>query len=1284
MSFNCPPSDLVSYVLETLSFSGTNGCSLSDMWTSIASRLNSDIIDEFQKQIIWQWLFFSENDNSNNVKLYVTKNKVSLIILPNYSQFIIKEGDEKSINVMPTDDTQWRYLTGLEYTRKARVQLGDKPFELLCEIAKSGPSGILSADLCRATGQDPKSLTLRFKKLQDAGLIVRNFVYDTKSRQHTSLLIHSSFAKVTKSSVDTTEEESFRNVVKARQYIVQSVKTAPNNIRSFRDLKRELNLHKNRSSSKFFGSIIESLHRNKYVERIMVKSPDDERLIYSIKYLRDLPKDPYDLDVFVDVFNQDTSSDDVEQTFDLSADIQSFGKPLYNSFFPITNQIHQLAANEKSAGLISSELLRNLTGVSTYRPFSRLLENITSFNTDGTNLKPLKKYPDEYVEHSVVRMYDNDGKFKYYKYYTKPHVNHTMKAHSGKPPKQPTPSNKSLQQLNEKEFTPLEKIARGDFATTMKRKSEEVDATPKKKKKASTPKSLKNLQIDMNVDDVPIGRKRGRPKKVIDYTDSDDIGADEVSGEPDYNPIVLPSDNDDEEDDLEEGNVDDEDEDVVPKKGKRGSKAKSKTKSVADTEGETSIEQITTPSIEEVVVESVTPELKPITVNIEKISHKRSNRPEKLVVSSLKSARRRSALIDIIRQLGGVTYTTAKLRRSLDDVLGSKTTTDLKTLARDISSLIATGELIAEEIEFSRGGQDVTRKILILTDERYKPTKELIDKAKSDCITDNGGTPKPLRHRVVESEVTFYNMERPSPIVPQSRLSSLSEKTTTTRRTRKKRVKKEAIIEEEPSETNATPETLETPGAESMSNLVTKKYRGKSRPKKKTSSGSGSGKEASVRARRRLKFTSKFDKSDATTLFRSIVISKTLKRGPIDFEEIADLFDGIDAKTIKQKWTVVRKSVGGLAAVSKGMEDFERIIIKGIDDELVSAEDLQNLKFTFFLDLWKDADGTTIDVIDKTPLYFSVDDNLDTYNRVETGDNQLDLYELLEDNSMRQKELLLAGLTFFDIPAQELKPKENDHLRTVLKAIFSTSEESFSMTRVSQLLSEYGDDVTLQTSTALMRDREMVYAKVDDSTTRFVLTDKVSNALAVKLGPKFLKQAASFKNDAEEIFEASKGLILSQGISNGQMASLLSLLSSRAASMTHIDKTYVFEGYESRLIDKEKLACDIVIYKGIKYTSHQELKKVSVPTGKACSHIWIDLDGNINNQLWIKIIVSILYYIHFRPGIPRYTIQAKLQAVLGHGDFQAVMDWLLASQCIHEGLFGSYWVDDSWYTILGV
>ena len=1197
MSFTCPPSELILYVLESLAFSGLHGLSLTEMWQLVSKRLNLDDLDNFQKQIIWQWLFF-HSDDDNVLQLYVVKDGTPLTIAPNYETFLSSHGDEDSIRVMPTNDTQWKYLTGLEVSKKMKFQLGEKPFQLLIEIARYGADGILSADLCRATGQDPRSLPVRFKKLEELGFIKKKAIYDAKSRQHTNLCIHSKFAE---SNIQSPSQDfiASRNAYKFRQYIVQSVKDAPNQLRGFKDLKKELKMDNSKSSHKFFGSMVEYLHSNGYVERLMVNEPESERLVYCIKYIKDLPRDLYDVSDYIDIEQDDSNKSETNGEDEVVTDKVA----LINDFFPFSVQMYQQILSTGTSGAAAKEIIRNITGNSAYRPFARLLDIMSSYVVDDNhNLVPIKNYPDVYDENSIVRTYDFDGKFKFYRYFIRSQVSaQSVKDHKSKRPKSAV-SPQSLVSLSTKLFTPLGKSPKGSFITIRKRANNVSEGKISKKPKLMARTTL---------------RARSQISPVIDtdnVTDQDTTLNSEVA---------VKSENE-----------------VI--------------------------------SINE--VESIKPDI------VSDAPKKRRSEKKPIIKVSLKGKRRRLQLIEIIKELGGVTYTTAKLRRSLDERLGVSTTTDIKTLARDISILISTGELEAETIEFERSGQLVKRRLLILTDEKLKPSKEAIEQAKEECLADNGVRNKARDRRIIEGEVTLYETSRPIAKKTKPRLESLERGPGAAASTKKERAssaksKRQVKATLESDNVGNDSELMDLNNdVDVLPELVSKKHKRKIKPAKI--------KKEPSKLTRRFRQTIKFDKSDATTLFRAVVISKSFKRGGIDFEQIALLFDDADEKVIKQKWTMVRKKVGGLQAVTKGKEAFEHIVIKGIEEGVVTTEDLEDIKFSFFLQLWKETDNSVLEAFDKTPLHSSVQENLSMYSRNEVSETVGDLFEQLEDNSMRQKESILARKTFYNVELPEITSKDHDEVRTVLKAIISTPEEKYTAAQVKQILAQYDDEETKQASIALIRDREMLYYGTEDVATRFVLTERVQNSLNVKLKPKFFTQAAGFRAHIQSIFEANKGLILSQGIANGEVAALLQLLSTRKSTICHIDKSQLPDGYESRLVDKEKLACDIVAFNDEPIKDDNE-KKVPIPIGKPCSHIWLDLNGNINEQLWTKIIVAILYFISFRPGIPPYLIYNKLLTVLGYRDFFAVTNWLISSNYITQGDYDGYWVTDKWCTVLG-
>lgn len=1204
MSFTCPPSELVLYVLESLSFAGQNGLSLTEMWNCISIKLNLEKLDNFQKQIIWQWLFFHQENNQESLQLYVIKNSTPVVISPNYTEFTSEENAEDIFRVKPTDDTQWRYLTGLEPSKKMKLQLGEKPFELLVEIARHGSAGILSSDLCKNTGQDPRSLPMRFKKLEEFGFISKKAFYNASARLHTNMCVHFKFAKT-----NTQFEDSIvtRNANRFKQLIVQTVKEAPNHLRVFKELKAQLKLDSSKSAHKFFDAMVEKLHKNGNVEKVMVRDSETDRLVYCIKFIKDLPRDLFDVYDYIETLDNSVLSIDTEVP-----KLDNLKPALVNVFFPFSNQMYEQIRISNEAGAAVKEVVRNLSGNAAYRPFVRLLDSISSYVLDDShNLIPIKNYPDAYDEESIVRTYDFHGKYRFYRYYIKGQIKHeSVKKHKERAP-QCKPLDISLLQLNNKLFTPLGKTPKGDFMSIKKR---------------------------IGDTDVPIRSKRTKrvTKPVLKDLENDTIGIAKSSLDL-KTELHLPEGRESFETDIGEASVEPE---VV---------------SIAD-------------------VGSIVP-----AISVPENRKRRSERTQHMRVS-LKGKRRRAQLLELIKELGGVTYTTAKLRRSLDKRLGVTTMTDIKTLARDISILIAARDLEVEDVEFDRGGQKLRRRLLILTEDAFKPTREAIENAREECLVDIGARTKLKDKRVVDGELKLFETSENKPQNKNKRLESLDKevKVTTNKNLSKRRRKRNSKQPSQDAMDDAVESTKDNENIMDDEMLVPGFVSNKNRRKVKPNKVKSEDKQEVRRYRQIIAF----DNSDAITLFRAVVISKCFKRGSIDFEQIASIFYDTDEKAIKHKWTVVRKRFGGSQAINKGKKAFENMVMKAIDDELIPLDALENIKLSFFLELWKETDKTGVEIFDNTPLFDTVEENLSNYVITDESRNPTDLFDQLEDNSMRQKESILAGRTFFDTAITMAPRKRHEELRTVLKAIVFTPEELFTGSQVKQVLSRFSNEDAAEAAHDLMRDREMLYFGSNDVPTKFVLTDKVYNSINVKLKPKFFNQAASFSEMLVSLSESKKGLILSQAIGNGHVASLLQFISAYKVDLCHIDKFELPEGYESRLVDKEKLACDIVAFSKNPILQ-EEIPKVPVPIGKPCEHVWLDLNGNINKELWTKIIVSILYYIIFRPGVPAQLIYSKLQTVLELHDFFDVMTWLENSKCIHKGDFDGYSTSETALSILG-
>lgn len=1264
-----PPAEIVEFVLQKAAYSGNHGISLKDIWLELSAFLE-ETLDEFLKNIIWQWIFFDEAnsrpEDESRLNVFKSDLDIPLPLVANYEEFISVNLNELNLVIKPSPDTQWKYLTGLENLKRLKSQLGEFPFNLLCETARSGKLGILAPDLAKNTGQDPRSLTPRLKKLEDLGLILKKDYYNKKSRQHTSLCIHKNFARDDFSSTvaDLNEDlEGSRNVQKTKEYIVDAVKKAPNQLRGFRDLKVELKLDKNLSSSKFFRSIAEYLDKRGYVERLMVREAEDRPLVYCIKYLKDIPKDNNDMDDLSHVFGLESENGISEDEDGDDVNVDGSKEPMISKSFSLQNQIYEFVLTFGTTGATSMDIVRNISGISDCRPYTKALDLFTSFVIDHENLKKLRKYDDDYENYSIVRGYDFEGKYKFYRYFTK--ENYLKLSSNSKTEKKlkvskTTKLSTNIQALNKKYFSPIGSISNTSLSKGVptirgKRKIDKIaeldkNAEPRVERRGRPKKSQKAIDVDL---------ESPKPKRSRVRSNKETLQATEiVNSISNVNNSIVSLKND-------AIMISDDSLDQVPP-----------TSNSSENNIPEQLEQLEQQSKAAIAVEGVK---RPVL---------ESKKPLVMAPSgSLKAIKRRSALMEIIKDQGGVTYTTANLCRLVDEKLGNTTITDKKTLARDVSYLITSHELEAEDISFSRSGQLVTRKLLILIDPTLRPTDEIISRVKEQCVSDNGNKQTSLtERRVIEDQVTLFN---PSLAKKSNRLSSLKSRS-------KRKVKQEdedkdisglpegpSQIKKRTSRKDRRSNTLgDDKGDGSRSTILPRKRKPRVKSSnKKTKAISTTEPGSRIRVRGDIKF----DQEQATKLFRAVVIWKSFKKGPIDFESISHLFDDMTFNEVKRKWITVRKVVGGLTAVMRGSRVFERILTRAIEEGKVTSSDLLDFDFEYLSSIWEEADNSILEGIDSNPFYSTIEGNTEEYEILDYKENYSETFEQLEDNSMRQKEIILSGTTFYCDNGQSIVPKKNDNLRSILKATFATLKESFSSQPVKNILSQYGQEVTQEAINSLQKDKEITYHTFQDSVARFLLTDKFHNSLVQKVfTSKFFQQASQFQSNFTSVVEANKGLILSQGISSGEVASLINLLIVNDNSIiTRVDKPYKFTGYESRLIDKSNLSCDIVFSGKVAKDSTLQIAKVPVPTGKACSHIWLDLNGSIDAKLWSKIIISTLYHIVFKPGIPQFHLYRKLSTVLSVDDFKEVINWLDKSKVIRKGSNDGLIAINEWYSILG-
>lgn len=332
-------------------------------------------------------------------------------------------GNEGAFTLRISEDALWKILTGY---RKKEANIGGSAFELLLEIAKSRDKGINTKDLALATNQDPRSITGRVKKISHLICSVQ-------------MIYKGHVVKLLKLKRYAESENAVKPYVNLRDYlgqIVDVVKKSKNGVRQIIDLKRELKFDVEKRLSKAFIAAIAWLDEKEYLKKVLLVSPTNPSVkIRCVKYLRDYvqeDKTTNDFDYESESGGDDPLGDDklgleeddayegldssnatnvLQEEGLLVQDERAAEKDdiLMNRFYPIQNQTYDMTQTAGLQGISTMEVIKKLTG----RDYKRAFTKSSEYYVESVG-KP-KNHPNGY---SIVRVYDFEGKKKFYRFFT--------------------------------------------------------------------------------------------------------------------------------------------------------------------------------------------------------------------------------------------------------------------------------------------------------------------------------------------------------------------------------------------------------------------------------------------------------------------------------------------------------------------------------------------------------------------------------------------------------------------------------------------------------------------------------------------------------------------------------------------------------------------------------------------------------------------------------------------------------------------------------------------------
>ncbi|ODV94313.1 hypothetical protein PACTADRAFT_51170 [Pachysolen tannophilus NRRL Y-2460] len=1307
------PDELVDYIIEELIINFPDGAKLDNVWEIVSNRIIS--LNNVFKMIIWTYLMKNREINVFESNRLLARETDFNYILNQKQDIIIKISEEK----------RWLFLTNMPKTGNP---IGSNPFDLLSIIIKKKNEGITGSELAKASGQDPRSFTSRLDTLISQDLIVK--IPIIRPGVTTNLLVHKRFFD--EKWFEENREAQIVNRPAILKSIVEAVKDSKNKLRVQYDLGRQLGFT-SKQDLKRFRKLIVSLVENGFLKIVYVMPSENSQVkARALMYVKDydaqdnLQNDGEEIssDEQQDAVDDEDEDEDEDSEEKFSNDKQD-PVPSMNQLFTLDSQIMQAVAKSGNKGITSMELTKNLTG-SNNKWFSRYFSSL-----------PFSDAGNENSANPIFRVTDSDGKSKFFRYY----LNSSL---LGEFSKQDFSDDCSLVELSLQNYKPIgntidivkcgdgiERVYWGGIKDPVLKKETQHLLKRNDAKTSNFAVVIDNTNETVGSIDEQIGKgdsgaisddnksvkKRGRPRKsnvaeapIAEEEPSQkkkkqapsEDSSSPTANEENYNPASIDATLQNDNPELNNSETD-----------------LTATSSLAPTPKPTALRLKGIFSTNPRISESHFAKNPSVTNPRDLLSNsKEFSMSFDGYRGNLKSIQRQNEILKMLEENGGIVVADQGFRRELDNRINNAYSTDKKTLKRDSMVLVQKGEIetLSTKLVSNRTGEVTTNKTLFISTNNTPSDEEIksfIDKLNireyktSRAVLENPTLIQPDLEFLMTPIPRAFDKNPPkrarlSKISPSKKLQELTTKNDKAESlvaptASSHQVKRQAKSIGKPNKFNKAPvqdavqetenKTLKLNKAEEgehidplLSYLSTTKGKRRKQFKKKERN---SNEMSQVGITRQRKATIQFTADDIMLAIKAVVISKSLAPyNSIEWIKIAKLFNypRSEHEKFRKKWPTIRKSVGSktIAKVSSAWEIF---LTNSIKKGIVTLEDLQDVDLEHMIDLWKNSESFYLDK-DSISLFADIDDNYSQYSFTVEPVEEIDFSK---ESSMIEREHILASLTFtLPLKAEIQKDDPITETKVAVKAMFASPRSEFNSKKSKTILEQLGDSNCRQVLKQLEEAKEIVYLG-EDSDIKFTLSDRVYQLLENKIDENFLIGASSFHRAICSVTENSKGMILSQVTPDYTIPPLLHLLFSDKIKLIRIDKSMenLFDSYVSRNIDKEKLDCDFIIAKGNKHVEEFPLNEIALPLGKPCSKIWIDMNGNINIELWKKIIATMIHNIYFRPNISSWVLFNTLKAVLSFPELKEILQWLITKKCVIENSHDCYSVHSDWYTVLG-
>lgn len=464
--------------------------------------------------------------------------------------------------------------------------------------------------------------------------------------------------------------------------------------------------------------------------------------------------------------------------------------------------------------------------------------------------------------------------------------------------------------------------------------------------------------------------------------------------------------------------------------------------------------------------------------------------------------------------------------------------------------------------------------------------------------------------------------------------------------------------------------------------------------------------------------------------FRIVIISRTLFPGLtiINWDKVAGAIPGISAEQAKSMWPQIRDSFGKGKTINLIMRGWEKIFLQAYEDGEIRVFRDGNYDLAYLARFWTSKYPSIHEQSEVPFLFDDPKDNeaLFTFKDPEYDLSQQDAFFTMPSMVKLQSALVRWPMAYAKTPVEPvLSPLLK--AKIAIKAIIATTNADYDLVKATKVLQSLEDSTALMATRELDQEKTIVYVPPNlheqqaSPGRQFLFSENFMSSLHQRLGHTGFYEVNRFYDELLTTLNASKGYIMARMIPNATLPCVLDMIGYQKVDLVRVNTLDHVGGvsHNSRLLDKNKFECDIVVRTPLRYVESGDktvVPRVSrpdttsntasedhtagsspssdatfsaekanpVPLGEPCSTIWSGVNGSLSHPIFRKLVHWILMYIDSRPGVGLNSLYAHIQVVLSPDEIGILLGWLTRQRCIRKGPYDGYWVEPEWYANIGV